>query len=115
MSTKEQDRVASAEEVRDRLVEYLKPLIEQEKVADVWKDLLTRAALLLESLPLTTSEFSVAMNRLNNARRYLESDERGAARYELRLLIGGLTPKPEARPPRRRIRRRVTKREPSRP
>ena len=37
MSTQEQDRVSSAEEVRDRLVECLKPLIDQEKVADVWK------------------------------------------------------------------------------
>ena len=36
--------------------------------------MLTEAALLLESLPLTTSEFGLATNRLNNARRYLESN-----------------------------------------
>jgi hypothetical protein len=40
----------------------------------------------LEALPLTTAEFATARNRLNNARSYLEAGERGAARYELRLL-----------------------------
>jgi hypothetical protein len=41
---------------------------------------------LLEALPLTRTEFSLAVNRLANVRRYLESGECGAARYELRLL-----------------------------
>ena len=63
--------------------------------------------MLLESLPLSTSEFGLATTRLNNARRYLESSERGAARYELRLLIGGLTPKPEARRAKRFFRPKV--------
>ncbi len=40
----------------------------------------------LEALPLTTVEIATARNRLNSARNYLEDDERGAARYELRLL-----------------------------
>jgi hypothetical protein len=37
----------------------------------------------LETLPLTTEEFSLAVNRLANAQRYLESGEHGAARWEL--------------------------------
>jgi hypothetical protein len=41
---------------------------------------------MLAALPLTSSEFGLAGNRLNNARRYLHSAERGAANYELRLL-----------------------------
>jgi hypothetical protein len=40
----------------------------------------------LEVLPLTTAEFVTARNRLENARSYPEAGERGAARYELRLL-----------------------------
>ena len=32
----------------------------------------------LESLPLATGAYCVARNRLQNARRYLRSDERGA-------------------------------------
>jgi hypothetical protein len=45
---------------------------------------------MLESIPQETGEFSLAMNRLRNAQRFLCSDETGAARYELRLLVGGL-------------------------
>ena len=107
MSTREQIRVPSPDEVRHELVQHLRRLIVQDLKADGWKEQLTQAAMLLESLPLTTSEFGVATNRLNNARRYLEFDEQGAARYELRLLIGRLTPKPEARPPRRRTGKQV--------
>jgi hypothetical protein len=40
----------------------------------------------IESLPLSTSEFGLASNRLQNAANYLASGEPGAARYELQLL-----------------------------
>lgn len=39
---------------------------------------------LLEALPFSTAEFGLATNRLRNASRYLRSQERGAARYELK-------------------------------
>ena len=39
-----------------------------------------------ESLPLSTSEFGLARNRVNNVLRYLKCGERGAAQYELKLL-----------------------------
>jgi hypothetical protein len=45
-----------------------------------------RLRLLLEAHPLDSTEFGLAVNRLANAQRYLETDEHGAARYELRLL-----------------------------
>jgi len=41
---------------------------------------------LLEALPFSTAEFGLATNRLRNANRYLQSQERGAARYELKML-----------------------------
>jgi hypothetical protein len=47
---------------------------------------------LLEAVPLASGEFGVAVNRLENARRYLHAGEHGAARYELCLLrrsLGG--------------------------
>jgi hypothetical protein len=47
---------------------------------------------LLDSLPLATDEYHTAKNRLRNAHRYLVSHERGAARYELKLLAGSLRP-----------------------
>jgi hypothetical protein len=45
---------------------------------------------LLDSLPLSTSDYGIAQNRLRNAERSLRSQERGAARFELQLLAGSL-------------------------
>ncbi len=45
---------------------------------------------LLESLPLSTSEFGLARNRVNNARRYITAAEWGAAQYEFKLLESNL-------------------------
>ena len=44
------------------------------------------ARTLLDAMPLATSEYSVALNRLNNTARYLASREFGAARWELSML-----------------------------
>jgi hypothetical protein len=49
-----------------------------------------RLRLLLECLPLDSTEFALAVKRLANARHYLQTGEFGAARYELRLLRGSL-------------------------
>jgi hypothetical protein len=57
--------------------------------AESWD--VTRKA--LEALPLATEEAAVMRNRLANARSYLEAGERGAARYELRLLACSLANK----------------------
>ena len=54
--------------------------------APEWDEL----AELIESFPLPTAQFALAMNRLNNARNYFAADEPGAARFELRLLLRGL-------------------------
>lgn len=45
---------------------------------------------LVESLPLSTDQYDSAISRLNNCRRYLVSDEFGAAVYELKMLVGAL-------------------------
>ena len=107
MSQGQETGIALPDEVRNLLAQCLGQLMDHETEADLSNGQLTEAAMLLESLPLSTSEFGLATNRLNNARRYMESNERGAARYELLLLIGGLTPKPEAQPSRRRTRQKV--------
>jgi hypothetical protein len=41
----------------------------------------------LTSVPLTTKEYTVALRRLGNAMRYARLGEKGAARYELMLLV----------------------------
>jgi len=43
---------------------------------------------LIDSLPFPTDHYGVAKNRLRNAQRYYACGEVGAARYELRLLLG---------------------------
>jgi hypothetical protein len=45
---------------------------------------------LLESLPLASGDYCVAVNRLTNAQNYLRSGEQGAARYELHMLLRSL-------------------------
>ncbi len=45
---------------------------------------------LLQYMVLGTAEYNVAISRINNVQRYLESEEPGAAKYEVRLLIGVL-------------------------
>jgi hypothetical protein len=47
-----------------------------------------RARAELTTLSLPAGAFAVALNRLDNARRYLFDDEPGAAACELRLLAG---------------------------
>ena len=60
---------------------------------------------ILDSLPLPTDEYATAFNRLRNAHRYLVSQERGAARYELALLAASLGCERETvTNPRRRLR-----------
>jgi hypothetical protein len=45
---------------------------------------------LIDSIPMDSDEFTVAISRIDNAHRYLRSAETGAAQYEIRLLLGAL-------------------------
>jgi hypothetical protein len=76
-------------EIRDRwhmLEGLLGRLLQLELDQAAYEDEFNAAELLLQTLPLASGPFAVAMNRLLNARRYLQSREIGAARFELRLL-----------------------------
>jgi len=42
---------------------------------------------LIECVPLGTDEYDLTIARINNAQRYLESNEQGAAKYEIRQLV----------------------------
>jgi len=44
---------------------------------------------LVESLALSRNHVEWALDRLRCASRYMRSGERGAAQYELRMLMGG--------------------------
>jgi hypothetical protein len=64
--------------------------------------------ILLETLPLSTDEFGLACNRVTNAKGYLQSNELGAAMWELRALRQQLQNRADAQPceprPRRQLR-----------
>lgn len=80
-------------EIRDRwhlLAGLLDRLLHLEGDNEAYFHDLNAAELLLQTLPLATEPFGIAMNRLRNARRYLECREIGASRFELRLLASTL-------------------------
>ena len=62
---------------------------------------------LLQSSPLPSEDFGIAINRLSNARRYLQSSETGAACWELNTLANQIRTQANAKTvePRRRLRR----------
>ena len=61
-------------------------LIEMTKTGEHWPELYIRGRKVLESLPLATTEFAVASQRLKNAREYATKQDFGAAAFELRML-----------------------------
>jgi hypothetical protein len=44
----------------------------------------------LEALPLSTDVFGLALNRLQNAKKYWEEGEWGAGRFELQMFLAAL-------------------------
>jgi hypothetical protein len=83
-------RLVSTQDIHQQVVTNLVRLIRKlESGGDPSGDL-PQVHQLLEVLPMATGEFGLAINRLKNANRYLQSCERGAARWELALLLDGL-------------------------
>lgn len=79
--------VGSLDAIRSQLADCLRGITVGKVRDEESLNELAEAAQLLEALPLGTGDFVVACNRLNNARRYLDWGERGAAHYEVQLLI----------------------------
>ena len=75
--------------VWDAAVAAIEALAEQVKRGKV-NGQLSEVQELLQALPLSSGDFSRVVNNLKNAQRYLQSQERGAAAYELRMLAGAL-------------------------
>jgi hypothetical protein len=63
-------------------------LIARTKSGDFWFDGFRNTAELLETVPLTTSEFDSARLHLQNARAYGRIREFGASTFELRIVRG---------------------------
>lgn len=79
----------SYEELFDLAVQRIKTVVRRPQLVK-FDEFFAHLRQMLESLPLSTGEFSLALNRLNSSRRYLAYGETGAACYELKQLMGGL-------------------------
>jgi hypothetical protein len=75
--------------LRDELALYLIRAYEQAGRPSAL-DALNRCHFVLDTLAVTTMEYALFRNRLHNAQRYSIQAERGAARFELRLLLHSL-------------------------
>jgi hypothetical protein len=90
IATTETSAPSTIDEIRSLAAGRLKSLVRNLSNLGRTANELHKLRTMIESLPLTSGEFCVAVNRLRNAQRYLCSDEIGAASYELRLLLGSL-------------------------
>ncbi|HUG69921.1 MAG TPA: hypothetical protein VMM76_19370 [Pirellulaceae bacterium] len=83
---------ATSDAIRQELFQMIAHLLQTMRQNQELLEQLQQVRDLIEALPLATSEYGTAANRLRNAHRYLVSQERGAARYELQVLAGTLRP-----------------------
>ncbi len=79
---------ATPDTIRKELFQTVEHLLRAIRRDQDVLDELQQVRDLLDSLPLASGEYGTATNRLRNAHRYLVSQERGAARYELQMLAG---------------------------
>jgi hypothetical protein len=89
-SRAEPGQAPQVHELRNRAAGRLRSLLQDLSDTHRAAAELDNLRALFESLRLAGGEFGVAMNHLRCAQRFLGSDEVGAARYELRLLLGSL-------------------------
>ena len=98
MPTSPQVEAAAEQEVRTRLIGYLQTLVVAAAGRTVATDDWLEASAMLQALPLSTDQHGVALSLLKNAQRYFSANEPGAARFELRLLLGNLQERSERTP-----------------
>jgi len=90
VSSAEPNRAPATHELRNRAAARLRSLLQDLGDTHRAAAELDNLRTLIESLLQAGGESGLAMNHLRCARRFLGSDEVGAARYELRLLLGSL-------------------------
>ena len=80
---------AFSEDIKGRLFRYLTHIIRTFDCRES-PGYFPGAIMLLESVPLSNDEMLLARSRIDNAQRYADAEEPGAAIYELRILISRL-------------------------
>ena len=77
-------------EITRQMKQHFSGMLQNLGSAERRKFHLDRISELLESLALATDEYDLANRRIKNTQRYFQSNEIGAAKYEIRLLTGVL-------------------------
>lgn len=77
-------------DIRHQITDIIAQLTSGKLTADEAIGRTAQLGALIDSLPFATDHYAVAKNRLRNAHRYFVCGEVGAARYELRLMLGQL-------------------------
>ncbi len=77
-------------DIRQQVTSIIDQLTSVKMTSDEALVQIAQLGFLIDSLPFPSDHYGVAKNRLRNAQRYFVCDEVGAARYELRLLLGQL-------------------------
>jgi hypothetical protein len=104
---------SSFQEVWYNLRRCLERLLHRDQSVEKHFDDLLAVESLLAALPLASDEFALVASRMGNARRYLRSNEIGAARYEIGMLastLRNLQAQQVPHEPRRRLRRATARR-----
>ena len=86
----QQRHLETMDQLTSDVMRSVHTVIEQTTDATAPVDDMSDILTLLNALPMSTSEFGLAINRVKNACQYLRSNTPGAARYELRMLLGSL-------------------------
>jgi hypothetical protein len=72
------------------LTRIVRHLLERERPLGLSPNIWANLRMALEALPLSTDVFGLALNRLQNAKKYWEEGEWGAARFELQMFLAAL-------------------------
>ena len=75
------------DDLRTRAVTRLRVLTQMISGKDFTSGDLDGLRVLIESVPMAGGESGLAASRLSKVQRYLRSNELGAARYELQMLL----------------------------
>lgn len=90
MFTKVKTKSSNPNDVTEQLHMLLKNLSSPSTEPGKLLNWLRETKQLLSCILIGTIDYDVAHSRIRNSIRYLESCELGAAKYEIRLLLGGL-------------------------